>query len=241
MSTPQPELILLPGMDGTGRLFAPLREALASHGFTAEVVSFPTNTVQKSTDLIATIRDATRNCSNVILIAESFSTPLAIQFASTQPSNLRGLILCAGFARSPLQGLRATLARATAPLLFRARLPEFAVRRFLAGRDASDQFISEVSTAVSSVAPEVLAQRLRWILQCDARKSLASIRVPLLYIRATQDRLVNQDAASEILGLQPAATLREINGPHLILQARPEEAAELISEFAHLCLDKVER
>ena len=241
MSSPQPELILSPGMDGTGRLFAPLREALASYGFTAQVVSFPTNTVQTSTDLIATIRDATRNRSNVILIAESFSTPLAIQFASTQPPNLRGLILCAGFARSPLHGLRATLASAAAPLLFRARLPEFAIRRFLAGRDASDHLVAEVRTAISTVAPSILTHRLQWILQCDVRQSLASIRVPLLYIRATHDRLVNQGAASEILGLQPAATLREINGPHLILQARPEEAAELISEFAHLCLDKVER
>jgi hypothetical protein len=40
-----------------------------------------------------------------VLLAESFSTPVAIRVAAENPTNLKGLILCAGFATSPVSGL----------------------------------------------------------------------------------------------------------------------------------------
>jgi len=39
----------------------------------------------------------------------------------------------------------------------------------------------------------------------------------------------------EILGRLPNATLRDVHGPHLLLQAKPTECADLILSFVGQC------
>ena len=46
-----------------------------------------------------------------------------------------------------------------------------------------------------------------------------------------QDRLVGRQALDEIKALQPEMTVAELDAPHLIVQRRPAEAAELINSF----------
>lgn len=48
--------------------------------------------------------DAIPRTRPFVLLAESFSTPLAVKLAATNPSNLKGLIICAGFIKNPVTG-----------------------------------------------------------------------------------------------------------------------------------------
>ena len=65
----------------------------------------------------------------------------------------------------------------------------------------------------------------------DVRALLDRIRVPTLYLRATEDRLVPRSAAASFKRFAPSARVVEIEGPHFLLQANPVETARVISGF----------
>ena len=182
MSTSLRKLVLLPGMDGTGELYAGLVEALPS-SFEAIAVRYPVERCLGYSQLTAFVESATRFAEPFVLVAESFSTPLAIQYAATTPPNLKGLIICAGFASSPVRGLRRLVVSLLAPVLFAVSLPECALKYLLLGHNPPRDLLVAVRKAISSVKPQVLASRLRAILACDARGALGQINIPLLSYR----------------------------------------------------------
>jgi pimeloyl-ACP methyl ester carboxylesterase len=224
------KLVLLPGMDGTGELFADFVEALPDT-FDVEVVRYPNNVCLPYAELIKFVRSAAPASGPFVLIAESFSTPLAIQYAAKNPPNLKALIICTGFVTTPLRGWRRFLASLFAPLMFQVTLPEFAVG-LLVGPNAPSALVVAVRAAVSSVAPKVLSARLRTILACDARGELRNVTAPILYIRAEQDRLVPASCVDDIRRIQPQTAVVTIAGPHLLLQKEPEQTAKVVSRFA---------
>jgi pimeloyl-[acyl-carrier protein] methyl ester esterase len=228
-----PHLVLLPGLDGTGELFRNFLHELPS-GYGRSVVPYPTN-LSSYADLDPIVRRAIPEHAAYVLLAESFSSPLAIQIASTNPGYLRGLILCGGFGSSPMRGpVRAAVGLA-APWLFRWDPHEFMLRRFLVGPDASGALIGQVREAIHQVPARVLANRLREVLRCDVLRDIRNIWVPILCLRGAADRLVNETCAKEILSQAQREESRSvtIEGPHLLLQARAAACVHEIADFLH--------
>jgi pimeloyl-[acyl-carrier protein] methyl ester esterase len=168
---------------------------------------------------------------NYVLLGESFSTPLAIEFAATNPPNLKGLILCSGFASSPIRGWRKLFVALIAPIVFRLSLSKTAVVHFLVGKNASESLHAAVRAAIRSVKPGVLSARLSQVLAVDARPALTEISVPILFIQAQQDRLVGQSPLEEIREIIPQIKVVQIGGPHLILQREPQQCAKVVAAF----------
>ncbi len=226
-----PILVCLPGLDGTGTLFDDFLAEL-SPGWDRIVVRYPPDRSSYD-DLVPIVQAAMPEWPRVILIAESFSTPIAIRVAASAEGNLKGLVLCAGFASSPLRGIRRFIASNFAPLMFKRELNESAAKLFLAGSDAPKDLIGAVREAVKTVPPEVLARRLEQVLSCDVREDLPNIYMPILCVSAKRDRLVGAACSAEILRLSQDASLVEIDGPHLILQREPRQCAEVVADFVH--------
>src|ERR1035437_1949808 len=86
-------LVLLPGMDGTGELYANFIAALP-HRFEMEIVRYPVDVSLSYSELLCFVQSTIKDSEPFVLIAESFSTPLTIQLATTNPPNLKGLVLC---------------------------------------------------------------------------------------------------------------------------------------------------
>jgi pimeloyl-[acyl-carrier protein] methyl ester esterase len=87
-SQPLPAIVLLPGMDGTGALLVDLAAALGTE-FDVIVVSYP---VDRALDYAALERIArSRLPSNGphVLVAESFSGPIAISIAAAHCPGVR--------------------------------------------------------------------------------------------------------------------------------------------------------
>lgn len=225
-----PKLVLLPGMDGAGDLFAPFIAELGS-GFETTVVRYPPDTIHSRHQLINLIQASVPNPEPFVLLAESYSTPLAIECAAADLPNLKALILCAGFATSPLRGLRRFFISLLSPLIFRIRIPAMAIRLLLVGANAPTTLVKEVSNVVSRVHPEVLTARIRDVLACDVRASAAHVRIPTLYIRAEQDRLVPLRCLQEIQDLVRGLTVESIPAPHLLLQCEPRNSSCLVEAF----------
>lgn len=224
-----PSLVLLPGMNGTGKLFRPFVQALAGQ-FTVITAEYPGDQRVTYSALVDTVRSLLPASGPYVLVAESFSTPIAILCAAQADDNLRGLVLCAGFAHSPVPSWLALLAPLLRPA-FSMPLPEMLTKHLLLGNSARALLLGEVRNAVACVKPYVLSQRLRAIMRCDVRRELALTTLPLLYVRATQDRLVGMRSFEDIRAVRPDALLIEIEAPHLVLQREPEESAMAISAF----------
>ena len=167
-------------MDGTGNLFADFVAELSS-AFETTIVSYPPNVFQQPNELTNFIRSALPKSEPFFLLAESYSSPYAIQCASENPTGLKGLILCAGFATEPTARFHRSLISLVSPLVFRSPVPELATVDCFVGSDAKAAIIKAVRKAISAPTPKVLSRRLQESLACDVRTDLAQIKLPILF------------------------------------------------------------
>lgn len=221
-------LVLLPGMDGTGDLFAPLIPSLDA-ALDVAVVRYPRDAPLDYSELEAIARSACPENRNYFLLGESFSGPLAIKIAATRPAGLLGIILCSTFATNPRPRLGVIGRLATLfPVTFApARLISFA----LLGRFATRQLCRLITASVRSVGAKALQARLRAVLEVNVLADLAELRVPILCLCASEDRLVPEASLAQICAANPTVQVVHIVGPHCLLQARPQQAAAAINEF----------
>jgi len=221
-------LVLLPGLDGTGLLFA---DFAASFGSDVKiiVVSYPTDAAVGYSELEPVARSFLPKDQPFFLLGESFSGPIAISIAASRPPGLLGLVLCCSFARSPrpaLAVLRPLLA--VAPV---AALPLALLSFFVLGRFASSALRRSLAESLAQVSPSALRARARAALSADVSASLPCVGVPVLYLRASEDRVVPRSAAQSIVALAPAAKVLEFPAPHFLLQVLPSQAAVAVREF----------
>jgi pimeloyl-ACP methyl ester carboxylesterase len=227
-------LVLLPGMDGTGELFAEFMRMIPDPKH-IQALCYPTGASPSYRQLLAMVQTMVPESDPYFLLAESYSTPLAIEFAATNPPNLKGLILCTGFATSPLTGPKRVLASLIAPLLFRSRIPSAAINHFLIGPNAPESLRLAVRKAISSVEPSVMTARLRAVLCSDMRRALSKVAVPLLYVQAKRDKRISPSCLTEIRRIRPDTRVQQIDGPHLIVQREPKQVAEAVAKFIAEC------
>ena len=223
-------LLLLPGMDGTGELFDDFVKLLPGW-IKPHVVSYPRDQRLSYDQLSLILKSAHPPIEPFVILAESFSTPLAVRFAAETPKGLQALVLCAGFVSPPRRDVLSRLASTLAPVLFAFGLPESVCRHFLVGDTTPKSLIDRVRSTVSRVSRGVLAHRFRSVLSTKCERELRSVSVPLLYISGIEDRLVSSSSFLEIQQAKPGSLLASIAAPHLVLQANPHEAVDALVRF----------
>jgi pimeloyl-ACP methyl ester carboxylesterase len=223
-------LVLLPGLDGTGDLFANLVSELPE-GMKVTARGYPAEHFLPYPDLVAWLGGVVPKNEPYVLLGESYGSPLSVMFAATYPPNLVGLILCVGFISNPVRNwgfLPKLLAR---PLFFQFQPPGFLLEYFIAGSGAPENLKLAVRRATRSVTPAVLAARARAVIDVDAREEIRQVKVPLLYMQASEDKLVSSECLDEIQRLHPETIVVSIRSPHLMLQRQPRVAAKAIVQF----------
>jgi pimeloyl-ACP methyl ester carboxylesterase len=223
-------LLLLPGMDGTGELFADFVTLLPSW-IEPRMVSYPRDRRLSYDQLLPILKSALPSDEPFVILAESFSTPLAVMFAAETPKGLQALVLCAGFVSSPRRGALRRVALILAPVLFSFGLPKSVCRHFLVGDTPPKGLVDKVRATVSRVSGRVLAHRFRSVLSCNGERELRRVSVPLLYVSGLEDCLVRSSSYKEIQHVKPDALLASIEAPHLILQTKPHEAVDVVVRF----------
>lgn len=221
-------LVLLPGLDGTGRLFAPLLAALPKT-IRAITVAYPPN---EPLDLaaLATLVQRGLPAGKSVLLAESFSGLVALTLLKDAAARISGLLFVGAFAEPPRPLLlrMAPLASRSAALL--RSTPAFLLRQYCLGPDATTADLNLLRETLASVSPKVIGHRLSLVA---ARHSFGKLPADIAacYIRASQDRLVPSACSTWFEQKLHRCELREIEGPHFLLQARPREAASAITDF----------
>lgn len=223
-----PTLVLLPGMDGTGELFEPFVAALG-HACDVIVVAYPCDIPLNYTQLQALVRQSLPADRPFVLLGESFSGPIALALTALRLPQQVGLVLCCTFATNP----RPLFNRLSflVNLLPIGAVPAAWFSPLLLGRFSTRALRIALSRAINQVSPSVMRARLRSVLGVDVSAQFAQVDVPTVYLRATRDCVVPEAATRRISELKPQVQMLEVNAPHCLLQATPDEAARLVIGF----------
>ena len=225
---PTVALVLLPGLDGTGLLFA---NFAARFGLDVKiiVVSYPSDAALAYSELEPIARSLLPKDLPFFLLGESFSGPIAISIAASRPPGLLGLILCCSFARSPRPSL--SVFRPLLPVAPVAALPLALLSFFVLGRFSSTALRRSLAESLARVSAPALRARAGAALSVDVSAKLASVDVPVLYLRASEDRVVPASASLLITDLAPNTKIVEFSAPHFLLQVLPTQTAAIVRDF----------
>lgn len=219
--------MVLPGLDGNGSLRRAYADALQPQ-LRSILVSYPSNEPLGFAALERIVRGQLPTDQAFVLVAESFSGPLACRVAASRPAGLKALVLCATFAKSPLPALQRF--RSLTNLAPIHAVPTAVLSWWLLGRWATADLAAQLRSAITNVDAAVLRKRVCEVLSVDATSVLPSIELPVLGLRASNDRLIRKMVStqfSSIEGFDEAV----IEGPHALLQAAPRACAERTIEF----------
>lgn len=224
------QFILLLGLHGGITLFEPFSRVRPST-LVSEIkpVGYPNDGPYDYVSAVNHVRSALPKVVNFILIAESFSGPIAIRLASERLPGLKGIILVSTFARSPWAPF--SLSRVPNELL--TALPKHSImsRWFLSGSCSVRGWGEELSDALNQIQKKAFISRLRAIDTIDVRTELYNINVPILYLQATRDLLVPPWRGTEINNIAKFGSMHRVKGPHMLLQKSPSSTWTVITDW----------
>jgi pimeloyl-[acyl-carrier protein] methyl ester esterase len=222
-------------MDGTDISFEPMRELLP-RDIDVKVIRYPVDKLLNFDETVQCAMDQIQSDQQeVIVIAQSFSGPVAITLVGSGKLKAKCLILCSTFAKSPRPVLFKILSYLPLELLIRLPFPRFLVKHVVAGGDAAaDLFLAMWQRVKSLVPAKTLVHRLKVINQVDVRGWLPKLTVPCLYIQASFDRSVPASSLFDFTETITDLRVKRIKGPHFILQAQPDVSLSAIQNFVDL-------
>jgi pimeloyl-ACP methyl ester carboxylesterase len=223
-------LVLLPGLDGTGSLFGPLLAHLPEH-LVPVVVKYPTDKVLYYEQLFPYIREVMPWDQPFILLAESFSGPMAIKFAAEQPENVHALVLASCFFSKIEAPPASWTSFFTKEKWFERATPDSAMKQLVTGGICEPSLRRAIKEAIHTVKPEVLAHRVRLMFETDFSAALKELRAPLLCLAGTQDKLAAPQAIQNLLAAKENSACVTFETSHLVLQTHPKEALQAIVDF----------
>ena len=221
-----PEIVLLPGLDGTGALFERLQRCLPATDVKVTVVAYPADPDFKYRDYAAFVGKCLGTRS-VVLLGESFSGPIAVMAAAANPHQVRGLILSATFLQSPWPGWLVRLGSHFDP----CSAPRALRNGFLMGRYGDRDLASRISDIVASMPTGVRAARMQAVSTVDVRAEFAGLRCPILVLHDAADWIVPKRQLETAVKTKTNARIAMMPGAHMLLQTRPDWAAQQILTF----------
>ena len=222
------QIVLLPGLDGTGMLFRPFQQVLDPN-IHCKIVAYPLDQELELADLAAIVlrQSSDINTVNAVFLAESFSGLVALTLLAQSRIQMAGVIFVGAFAEPP----RPLLLRLSGLVSFSGRLmrsvPSFLIRQYCLGADATAAQLEQLRQVIRKVSPSVLAHRMR-LITTHHSFGKAGFDVPCCYMRATEDRLVPASSAQWFQQRFNSVHVEDVKGPHFLLQARPRECAKTI-------------
>jgi hypothetical protein len=207
-------------MDGTGILFKEFVRRLPD-GVEANVVRYPEDIYLTYEQLAEMVTRGLPAYEPYVIIAESYSGPVAALPAAHPVGNLQAVVFVSSFVSLPCGRAGAWMAKVPAPL-FRARPPASILRWLLMNSATPREQVSEVQHAIARVSPEVLARRLRDALTVDFAETIRACSVRIVCLAPEADRLLGTRGLRGFLAAKPDLEIVKIAGPHFLLQCAPD-------------------
>lgn len=231
-----PPLVLVPGMDGTGRLFY-RQVPLLARSYRVATYRLRDDAASMQV-LIGDLADVIQSISGggqpAIVVGESFGGTVALSLALARPDLVAALVVINSFPRF-LPQLRLHLAIFALRTVPWQTMPM--VRRLTAFRMHSKYtHRAEIRRFLELTAETTRAGylgRLRILTQYDVRDRLGEIRAPTLFLASERDHLVpSAEQARHMAARVPSASLRVLAGHgHICLIAPNIDLEQILHDW----------
>lgn len=217
------DVVLLPGLHGSTALF----ETFAAHAPAwgrCRPIALPLEGDQSFEGLAHAL--APSICAGegpVVLVAESFSTPIAARLSQLAADRVVLLVLCNPLFAVPFRVPARAAAWFARSALCPARLVAFA----MAAGDAT--LGAAVAREMRALPRVVLERRLDTVFRATERDIVDHAAARLLVITGARDRLIAPRTARRIGPSLPNGALVELDAAHLVIQAEPGRVWDAIT------------
>ncbi len=223
------QYVLLPGLDGSGKLFDRFIEH-ANQDDDITIVRYPTDAI-KLGDLCHIARQKIAVVKQPIVIAESYSGAVLCQLLRERVP-MRAAIFSASFGKTP--HYRLTSLSQFVP----ARLSEIAMPMAIANfclngvnkkNEANQRLLQQALRTVKATPHETIIGRLHEL--SGMSNALIVTTTPVLALQAKRERLLDRAATRSLAEVLHHARFVEIDGPHFLLQTAPDDCWRAIFAF----------
>lgn len=221
----------MPGLDGTGKLFSSITPYLEPR-FDLSIMTLPD--LESFSDYVDYALNQLPAATGVSLVAESLSGPVALALMAQRPGQFGPSVLSATFARSPLAALTNLAKHVPAKMFSIGALSEFCLDVDAEENEDFSETQPLPLNVMEQLDGDVLKHRIEVMSRIDISALLPQIDVPILYLRAERDRIVSESDVQLIQRNLPAVARINIDAPHLLLQTRPQQCAELIERHLQI-------
>jgi pimeloyl-ACP methyl ester carboxylesterase len=225
MAASAAEIVLLPGLDGTGDLFARLSPLLAEQ-LTVSTVRYPNDPMLGYAGCAELARKMIGQ-RQVFVLGESFSGPVAVMVAKQLRDQIRGIVLAATFVENPWPGWIIRAAARARP----QHIPRKMRDAILMGSFGDPELSSKVDEITRALPRPVRAARLRAVAEVDVRPDFAALRCPILVLHGRGDWLVPKTSIQNAIATKGGARMIVVPAAHMLLQTCAPAAAGEIAYF----------
>jgi pimeloyl-ACP methyl ester carboxylesterase len=220
-------------MDGTGMLFEPFVRLLPD-SIDVRVVHYPEETYLSYAQLAQRVLEVVPLEEPYLIIAESYSGPIAVLLAAHAIGNLQAVVFVSSFVCRPLGRIGAWVAKIVPTAVFRVRPPAWILRVLLMDSATPSEMVTGAQDAIIRVKPEVLIHRLRDALNADSRAMLSNCTARMVYLLPAADRVLGVRGLRGFLAAKPDIETVKILGPHLLLQCAPAGSLAVLQKLGLL-------
>ena len=220
------KLVLLPGLDGTGLLF----KSFLSHlqGIDTQVISLPMEGDQCYETLTNYVVSKLPD-EPFVLLAESFSGPIAARIVASGLFHIKRVIFVATFLTPPRRFILSLIRHIPLKRMMRLPFSDYAIKMLFVGRQSDKTLLDEFRHVLKQVPELILKQRISSIMN-QASLHVDS-RIDAVYVLPTHDLLVPRKSIHDFGKAFQRLDVRSIPGPHFILQANPKECADKLEAY----------
>ena len=229
-------IVLVSGMDGTGKLFyrqVPLL-ARSYRVATYALRDSATSMEQLVADLGDVIDAVAPDTRRATVVGESFGGALALSFALARPEQVTGLVVLNSFPRFTPQ-FRLHLARLglnSVPWGAMRLVRKLTASRLHSRHTHRDE-IRRFMELTASATREGYCNRLQVLTRYDVRERLHDIHAPTLFLASQQDHLVPSVAQAQYMGARvPRSTVQVLDGHgHICLIAPDIDLGQILDAW----------
>jgi len=211
-------------MDGTGELFGPLLEKLPIT-IKCAVISYKKDKTQSYKELVEYVHNLLPINDDYIIVAESFSGPIAFELAKNKDPNLKSVIFVASFLRPPNTLLK-LIKWFPLSLFLRLPIPTKFIKKYMLGEEVNNELIRKLRDVLAKIDTNVLSYRLRQIASLNIKSTKLDTRA--IYLQPTSDKLVPENNFVDFKNSIENLRISRVPGPHFLLQANPSECSAII-------------
>ncbi len=222
------KLVLLPGLDGSGDLFEHFEQALAP-SLSIKTVLYPFKEGLGYDVLTEYVRDILPEDEPYMLLAESFSGPIAVSIATEENPAMKGLILVNTFLSNP-NPLLIKLSRLL-PDPWLVQPPNVVLHWLLSNSEDNAVSVQELNRCIKGLSANLTRSRLQSVAKINVTEQAKSIDLPVMLMQSRTDALVKRRVTNQLKASFEQAEFHQFKAGHFLLQTQPTQSARAVQAF----------